>query len=39
MNDMKTMPLTTLIQAIYPDLYAIHDVENTVSNEIGFLVQ
>jgi protein transport protein SEC24 len=29
MNQMKTLPLSTLIQSIYPDLYPIHNVANT----------
>jgi protein transport protein SEC24 len=31
MNQMKTLPLTYLIQSIYPDLFPIHNVANAVS--------
>ena len=31
MNQMKTLPLFSLIQTIYPDLYPIHNVSDTVS--------
>lgn len=30
MNEMKCLPLGYLIQSVYSDLYAIHDIANTV---------
>jgi protein transport protein SEC24 len=33
MNDMKSLPLVYLIQSVYPDLYAIHDVAFVVSTK------